>query len=120
MARTADDIVEIGRDLIAVKEAIGHGNFLPWIEAEFGMTDRTARNFMSVAETFGSKSEIVSDFTPTILYALAAPSTPDDVVQAAVERAARELALRTIRNRAMGVRREKSGVPALNPLDSPR
>ena len=29
MTRTAQDIVEIGRELIAVKDRVGHGNFLP-------------------------------------------------------------------------------------------
>jgi hypothetical protein len=53
------------------------GNFLPWIEAEFGMHENTARNFMRVAEMFG-KSTTVVDLPPTVLYALAAPSTPED------------------------------------------
>ena len=88
MARTAQDIIEIGRDLIAVKERVGHGGFIRWIEAEFGMTDRSARSFMQVADRFASKSETVSDLTPTILYALAAPSTPEPVVDEVVERAA--------------------------------
>jgi hypothetical protein len=41
------------------------------------MTDRTARNFMHVAETF--KSETVSNFSPKVLYALSAPNTPPEV-----------------------------------------
>tara|TARA_R110002020_G_scaffold150446_1_gene327143 strand:- start:7053 stop:7166 length:114 start_codon:yes stop_codon:yes gene_type:complete len=36
------DIIEIGRDLIAVKAEIGHGNFLPWIEKEFRVNLRFA------------------------------------------------------------------------------
>lgn len=77
MSRTAEDIVEIGRDLIAVKKAVGHGNFLKWIDAEFGMAEQSARNFMNVADRF--KSTTVGDLPPTVLYALAAPSTPDEV-----------------------------------------
>ena len=38
MARTAQDIIEIGRDLIDQKESVGHGHFLEWIEAEFGLS----------------------------------------------------------------------------------
>ncbi|MEM8627450.1 MAG: DUF3102 domain-containing protein [Pseudomonadota bacterium] len=85
--RAAEDIVEIGKSLIAVKELLGHGNFLPWIDAEFGMTDRAARSFMHVAQKFG-KSEMISDFTATALYALAAPSTPDEVIEKVKERVA--------------------------------
>ena len=87
MSRTAADIIEIGRDLIAVKDRLPHGDFMRWMEAEFGMTDRTDRNFMRVADRFPGKSETVSDLTATVLYALAAPSTPDEVVADAVERA---------------------------------
>lgn len=85
MSRTAEDIVEIGRDLIAVKKALGHGHFLKWIDAEFGMSERTARNFMGVAEKF--KSATVTDFSPSVLYALAAPSTPDEVREEVTRRA---------------------------------
>jgi hypothetical protein len=86
MSRTGQDIVDIGRDLIGAKKRLGHGRFLAWIEAEFGMTDRSARRFMEVAESF--KSDTVSDLTPTVLYALAAPSTPDEVRTEATSRAA--------------------------------
>lgn len=77
--RTSESIVEIGQHLIRVKQQLPHGAFLPWLTAEFGWSDRTARNFMQVAEVFGGKSEIISDFAPTALIALASPSTPEDV-----------------------------------------
>lgn len=88
MARTAADIIDIGRDLISVKESVGHGNFLPWIDAEFGMTYRTAQRFMSVAERVGTKSDTMSHLPPTALYALTSPSTPEDIVEEVANRAA--------------------------------
>ncbi|WP_116654437.1 DUF3102 domain-containing protein [Pelagibacterium sediminicola] len=81
MKRTAEDIIAIGLDLIEVKSRLSHGAFLPWIEAEFGMTDRTAARFMQVAEVYGNKFDIMSNLTPTVLYELAAPSTPEPVRQ---------------------------------------
>lgn len=60
-----------------------HGAFLPWIEAEFGMAERTARNFMKVAEKYAGKSAIVADLQPTALYALA---TSEPEVREEVER----------------------------------
>ena len=52
------------------------------------MERRTANNFMAVYERFGdSKFPIVGNFKPTILYALSAPSTPDSVVEKAIEKA---------------------------------
>ena len=34
----------------ALKAALSHGSFLPRIEAEFEMSERSARNFMAVYE----------------------------------------------------------------------
>ncbi|WPE22456.1 DUF3102 domain-containing protein [Shinella zoogloeoides] len=79
LRRSAEDIIEIGRDLLAVKERIGHGNFTPWLQAEFGMSEHTARRFMGVARQFGDKTSIVRDLDPTALYELAAPKTPIEV-----------------------------------------
>lgn len=80
MKRTAEDIIAIGTDLVTVKERLPHGAFLPWIEAEFGMSEDTARNFMRVAGRYG-KSGNIPDLTPSALYELAAPSTPEPVRQ---------------------------------------
>jgi hypothetical protein len=88
MMRTVKDLIEIGRDLIAVKERLGHGNFLPWIDGEFRMTDKSAQRFMSVAERYGDKSDSVSNLTATVMYELAAPSTPEEVRAEVAERAA--------------------------------
>lgn len=60
---------------------------LPWIEAEFGMSERTARNFMNVFETFGSNRDRVADLIPTALYLLAVPSMPEEVGQEVLYRA---------------------------------
>lgn len=86
MKRTAEDIIEIGKDLIAIKEQLPHGQFLPWIESEFEMSDQTAKNFMNVAERFPQIPNNL-EFKPTILYQLAAPSTPESVVEKAIEKA---------------------------------
>jgi hypothetical protein len=82
-------LIEAGQGLLAVKKMLPHGQFLPWIEAEFGWTDRTARRLMEVADQFGSKSDIMSDLhiTTTALYHLAAPSTPFAARQIAIDRA---------------------------------
>jgi hypothetical protein len=87
--KTIEDIIEVGNDLVAVRYALPHGQFGPWLRAEFGWTERTARNFMAVAERFGPKTEIISDLliVPTAAYLLAAPSAPDEAREVAFERA---------------------------------
>jgi hypothetical protein len=87
LSRTAQDIIEIGRELIAVKDRVGHGNFLPWIDREFAMTAKSAERLMSVAEKFGDKINIVSNLLPTVLYELAAPNTTEEVRTEIVDRA---------------------------------
>ena len=85
--KTVEDIIEIGNDLLAVKEAVPHGQFLPWIKAEFGWSERTAQNFMSVAEKFKSAKIADLHIQPSAAYLLAAPSVPDEAREKAVEKA---------------------------------
>jgi len=87
--RTLEDIIAIGQDLLQMKGSLAHGQFGPWMLAEFGWTDRTARNFMAVAEQFGPKTEMISDLSisPTAAYLLAAPSAPFEARQTALDRA---------------------------------
>ncbi len=85
--KTVGNIIEIGQELLAVKESVGHGHFEPWLRAEFSWTKRTAQNFMSVAERFGGNTQLISHLPidPTAAYLLAAPSAPDEARQTAVE-----------------------------------
>ena len=86
MRRTAEDIIEIGRDLITIKKALPHGQFGEWLRSEFEMTEMTAQRFMQVTERFGGKSNIMLDFKPTVLYFLASPSTPERIVDLATQK----------------------------------
>lgn len=95
--RTAQDIVDIGEDLIEVKDRLEHGQFGLWLKLEFDWDERTAQRFMSVAAMM--KSDTVSDLPRAdlskmdigagALYVLAAKSTPQEVRREALERAYR-------------------------------
>jgi hypothetical protein len=85
--KTVEDIIEVGNDLLAVKEALPHGQFLPWLRAEFGWSERSAQNFMSVAEQFKSAKTADLPIQPSAAYLLAAPSVPDEAREKAVEKA---------------------------------
>lgn len=67
-------LVENGRDLITVKEQMGHGNFGAWLKREFGWSERTAQNYMNAARAFdelaarGCAPESVVLLPPTALY----------------------------------------------------
>jgi len=76
--RGAESIWTMGKVLCAAKDCLKHGEFLDWIEGNLGTSERMSRHFMRVFQTF--KSENFSDLRiePSALYALAAPSTPDE------------------------------------------
>ncbi|MBF0188589.1 MAG: DUF3102 domain-containing protein [Magnetococcales bacterium] len=86
MKRSAEDIIEIGRDLTLVKEQLDHGEFTHWLQTEFDMAVRTAQRFISVSAKFGQKRHNVV-FRPTVLYELAASTTPQSVIDYAEEKA---------------------------------
>lgn len=81
LKRTAEDIVAIGQDLLEVKARLSYGHFVPWLQSEFEMTPRSAQRFMQVAGKFGSRNDKLSFLPASVLYELAAPSTPDTIVQ---------------------------------------
>lgn len=86
MKRAAQDILDIGQKLIEVKARIGHGHFGAWLAAEFDWSQDTANNFIRVAQRFSDIPKI-SEFAPSALYLLAAPSTPEPARLEALERA---------------------------------
>jgi Protein of unknown function (DUF3102) len=88
--RVVLDVVEIGRRLSECRRIIDHGEWLPWLDREFGWSDRTALNYIRAYEVV-TKSEIVSDLdlsmTLGALYLLGAPSTPAEVQNDILQRA---------------------------------
>ena len=66
--------VEIGQWLTQAKALVKHGQFSAWLDDNFQMTDRTARNYMKVAAYFGVnsplKTENVFRFQPAALIEL--------------------------------------------------
>jgi len=51
------------------------------------MSDQSARQFMWVYDRFGGENQKVFEFRPSVLYALSAPSTPESVLEKAIEKA---------------------------------
>ena len=59
--RTAENIVEIGLELIEVKKNLKHGQWLKWLEEEVKFSQSTAWRFMQVAQN--PKLFTVNNFT---------------------------------------------------------
>jgi hypothetical protein len=97
--RAVRDIIEIGARLTMVKEGdsdrgikpIGHGNWLPWLDREFGWNIKTAERFISVYGMSKTKIDNLSNLEIGVsaLYMLAAPSTPAEVQAVVIEKVER-------------------------------
>ena len=74
------DIREIGEILNKVKDILPHGTFSRWVTAELQITPRTAQNYMNAATFLQGKNETVSHLPPAIIYRLASPTCPRDIV----------------------------------------
>ena len=81
LKRTAEHIIRIGQNLQAVKAKLPHGQFLAWVQVEFGMSRWTAQNFMRVAENLGDKWGNFHHLPASILYELATPSTSEAILE---------------------------------------
>lgn len=68
--QTAQNIIEIGKRLIEVKENIGHGNFGEYLKDKVEFSRQTANRFMSIATEFSNCSAL-SNLGSTKLFLLA-------------------------------------------------
>ncbi len=77
-------IPEVGHHLLLAKAALPHGAFTSWAKSELGIEARSARNYMAAAEWLVGKPASVAALPPTVLYALAAPNAPPELVLSVV------------------------------------
>jgi hypothetical protein len=117
MRRTVEDILAIGQKLVEVKAHLAHGQFGTWLQSEFRWSQDTAENFMRVAKRFGEIPN-VAEFAPSVLYVLAAPSTPEAAIEEAIHisRGSEQI---TVKNVRAIVRRHQAGV-APEPIADPQ
>lgn len=88
--KMAVDIWEIGREFAEAQGELakhGYGCFLSWAKTETGYSHQTVYNYIRVYENFEFKTVLETNVSPKVLYALAAPSTPDEARQEAIDRA---------------------------------
>jgi hypothetical protein len=81
LGRVGVGIVQIGIELHTAKTLLPHGEFSAWVEQHLQVSTRTAERFMAVAGRFADKADRVSHLPAGVLYELASPSTPDEVVE---------------------------------------
>jgi hypothetical protein len=100
LKRTVEDMIEIGKQLSAVKAVLEHGQYHDWIKAEFGMSIGNASEHRSIAARFDGKVSIIETLTPTTARLLAPSKVSDEVIaafMAAAKEAGRRLQVQEVR-----------------------
>jgi Protein of unknown function (DUF3102) len=90
LKRETTSIIEVGALLVEAKKQVMHGEWLPWLENEFSLSERSAQRYLLVGR-FAAKYDSLSDLnlTAEALYALSSPHnyvTPE-VITAVLEEA---------------------------------
>ncbi|MEL4894535.1 diguanylate cyclase domain-containing protein [Crocosphaera sp. Alani8] len=79
LRRCAQDIYIIGYNLCQIKQQLKHGEFRIWLKTEFDWSVSAANKFMHVSQRFCLDDLEEVEISPSALYVLAAPSTPQEV-----------------------------------------
>ncbi|MEO0808618.1 MAG: DUF3102 domain-containing protein [Cyanobacteria bacterium J06643_4] len=119
LRRSAQDVWEIGQKLSDVRSRLQYGQFLAWIKAEFGWSQRTAYNFMNVYETFGDRFANLArvNIATSLLYQLASPSVPEEL-RDQVLRAAQQGETLTAKELRATIKKRKQLKSAAQPADT--
>ena len=81
-----DHIIEVGLELLKIKDRMAHGFFTDWIDRALNFAPTTARNYMRAAEAFADKPATVAVLPPSTLYRLAgAPPEIRSAIVAQIE-----------------------------------
>jgi hypothetical protein len=86
--RAVDDVLEIGRRLAEAKTILGHGNWLPWLEREFGWSEDTAERLIAIYKLQRQIPQVRNlDLPLSGLYLLGRRTTPPEAIEAVVAKA---------------------------------
>ena len=71
--------VEIGRELLRIKESLSHGSFVKWVEQACEFKIRTAQDLMKLAREANSDATITTLMVPSTLRVYLSKTTPPAV-----------------------------------------
>ena len=116
LARHTIEIIRVGSELRAAKQKLPHGMFLAWVESEIGLSRRAAQLYMRAFEWVANKDERFARLPVSIIYLLAAQTTPHEIVNDFVRRVemGHSVTYSTLRERIESERRTRRNV---NPGD---
>src|SRR5262249_22194873 len=71
-----EQAIEIGRELLRVKESVAHGAFVRWVEKSCEFKIRTAQNLMRLARDTEPSSKLIALMVPSTLRVYLSKTTP--------------------------------------------
>lgn len=88
LKRTAQDIIDLSQICHEYHETFGYQEYIRWVKEDLGISETMGRRALNVYDEFGCTANLaVRDLQPSVLYLLAAPSTPESARQEAIEKA---------------------------------
>lgn len=84
--KATEHAVEIGRELLRVKESLPHGAFVRWIERACEFKIRTAQDLMKLAKSADANAQLVALMMPSTLRVYLAKTTTTDVRRSVLAR----------------------------------
>jgi hypothetical protein len=107
--RGTADVIQVGRLLTLAKKEVGHGEFLPWLEKEFSLSDKSAERYMAAHKFMIDvaapllKSDKLSNLQlrPSALYELAEMHSRGTITQGDIEVVLKEAAENWIGNKRL-------------------
>ena len=90
LKRMANDVIELSKVCHEYHEEFGYQEYVRWCREELGIAETMGRKFLSVYDKFTAKIAVtpghyLTGIQPSVLYMLAAPSTPESARDEALE-----------------------------------
>jgi len=117
--KVASEIWEIGREFAEAQQELarhGYGCFQNWVESETPFSVMQAYRFIHVCESFNYNKLLQLNVAASALYLLAAPSTPEEAREEAIERAGNG---ETITHQTAQEMAQRHRQPELQPAPAP-
>ena len=100
----AQNLIQYGRVLVEAKPLVPRGRFESWVQSSFGMSERTAQNYMKVWKRFGGNKELQTVQFSNLQKMLALPEGQEE--QFAQDNDLKNMTAREVEKAVLKVREE--------------
>src|SRR5262245_4777607 len=88
VAKAADHYAKAGERLLRVKERVGHGQWLPWLQQHFSWSEDTAERYVRIYECLRNSADLRNLGLPIgVVDELSKRNTPEGMIDSVIKRA---------------------------------